>query len=85
VNQPRNGGAQRASADAKLGRKRNLVRQQCATLIIRPANEFTQKLLRSRVKWRRLRCDYECFPVNSEAFIHIAMIGLMTRRLTRKK
>jgi hypothetical protein len=32
-----------------------------------------------------LRCDYECFPVNSEAFIHIAMIGLMTRRLTPKK
>jgi putative transposase len=37
------------------------------------------------VKWRRLRCDYECFPVNSEAFIYIAMIGLMTRRLARKK
>lgn len=33
------------------------------------------------MKWRRLRCDYERHPVNSETMIYIAMIGLMVRRL----
>jgi len=36
------------------------------------------------LKCRRLRCDYERQPAQSEAFIYIAMIGLMTRRLARK-
>jgi hypothetical protein len=31
---------------------------------------------------RRLARDYEALPVRSEAMIHVAMIGLMTRRLT---
>ena len=31
---------------------------------------------------RRLRCDYERLPQTTEALIYIAMIHLMTRRLT---
>jgi putative transposase len=37
------------------------------------------------VKWRRLRCDYEQRTDHSEAFIYIAMIGVMTRRLACQK
>ncbi|MFI6513920.1 IS5 family transposase [Streptosporangium sp. NPDC050855] len=33
---------------------------------------------------RRLARDYEALPARSEAMIHIAMIDLMTRRLTRE-
>ena len=32
---------------------------------------------------RRLARDYEAHPHRSEAMIHLAMIDLMTRRLTR--
>ena len=31
---------------------------------------------------RRLARDYETLPARSEAMVHVAMIGLMTRRLT---
>jgi putative transposase len=37
------------------------------------------------MKCRRLRCDYEVRTDHSEAFIYLAMIGVMTRRLARKK
>lgn len=37
------------------------------------------------VKWRRLRCDYEQRLDHSEAFLYIAMINVMSRRLARKK
>jgi hypothetical protein len=33
---------------------------------------------------RRLVRDYETLPARSEAMIHLAMIDLMTRRLTRE-
>jgi hypothetical protein len=33
----------------------------------------------------RLRCDYEQRTDHSEAFIDIAMFGLLTRRLARTK
>jgi len=35
-------------------------------------------------RWRRLSKDYEANPASSEAFIKLAMIGLMARRLARK-
>lgn len=31
---------------------------------------------------RRLARDYEALPARSEAMVHVAMISLMTRRLT---
>lgn len=37
------------------------------------------------VKWRRLRCDYERSTKHSEAMIYVAMIGVMVRRLARRK
>jgi transposase len=33
---------------------------------------------------RRLVRDYETLPARSEAMLHVAMINLMTRRLTRE-
>jgi putative transposase len=35
-------------------------------------------------RWRRLSKDYEGTTASSEAFIKLAMIGLMTRRLVKK-
>lgn len=37
------------------------------------------------MKWRRLRCDYEQLCEHSAAWIQIAMIGLMVRRLARER
>ena len=34
------------------------------------------------MQYRRLARDHEALPARSEAMAHIAMIGLMTRRLT---
>jgi putative transposase len=34
-------------------------------------------------KWRRLSKDYEYLPAVSEAFVYVAMIGLMLHRLSR--
>lgn len=40
---------------------------------------------RLAIKWRRLRCDYETRINHGEELIYIAMMGVMTRRLARKK
>ena len=34
--------------------------------------------------YRRLARDYEALPQRSEAMIHLAMIDIMARRLTRE-
>lgn len=53
--------------------------------VVLPKRWIVERTWAWLLKWRRLRCDYERQPMNSEAFILIAMIGLMSRRLTRKK
>ena len=37
------------------------------------------------LKWRRLRCDYEHKTEHSEAWIYLAMTGVMLRRLSKAK
>jgi len=53
--------------------------------VVLPKRWIVERTWAWLVKWRRLRCDYEQRPDHSEAFIYIAMIGLMSRRLARKK
>lgn len=53
--------------------------------VVLPKRWIVERTLGWLMKWRRLRCDYEQRTDHSEAFIYIAMIGLMTRRLARKK
>jgi transposase len=50
-----------------------------------PKRWIVERTIGWLMKWRRLRCDYEQRTDHSEAFIYIAMIGRMTRRLARKK
>ena len=52
--------------------------------VVLPKRWIVERTLGWLMKWRRLRCDYEQRTNHSEAFIYIAMIGLMTRRLARK-
>jgi putative transposase len=53
--------------------------------VVLPKRWIVERTWAWLLKWRRLRCDYERQPQNSETFILIAMIGLMSRRLARKK
>jgi transposase len=53
--------------------------------VVLPKRWMVERTLGWLMKWRRLRCDYEQRTRYSEAFIYIAMIGLMTRRLARKE
>jgi len=54
-------------------------------LVVLPKRWIGERTIGWWMKWRRLRGDYEQRTDQSEAFIYIAMIGRMTRRLARKK
>ena len=53
--------------------------------VVLPKRWIVERAWAWLLKWRRLRCDYERQPANSETWILIAMIGLRSRRLARKK
>jgi putative transposase len=53
--------------------------------VVLPKRWIVERTIGWLMKWRRLRCDYEQRMDHSEAFIYIAMIGLMTSRLARRK
>jgi putative transposase len=53
--------------------------------VVLPKRWIVERTWAWLLKWRRLRCDYERQPANSETLILIAMIGLMSRRLAREK
>jgi len=53
--------------------------------VVLPKRWIVERTWAWLLKWRRLRCDYERHTTQSEALILIAMIGLMSRRLARKK
>jgi putative transposase len=52
--------------------------------VVLPKRWIVERTWAWLLKWRRLRCDYERHTATSEAWILIAMIGLMSRRLARK-
>ncbi|MFJ7246730.1 IS5 family transposase [Kitasatospora sp. NPDC098652] len=49
---------------------------------VQPRRWVVERTLGWLMNHRRLARDYEALPVRSEAMIHVAMISLMTRRLT---
>lgn len=53
--------------------------------VVLPKRWIVERTIGWLMKWRRLRNDYEQRTDHSEGLIYIAMIGVMTRRLARKK
>ncbi|MGW2194393.1 transposase, partial [Streptosporangium sp. NPDC001682] len=71
---------------AALGIDLEVVRRDSATrgFTVLPRRWVIERTLGRLMFHRRLARDYEALPTRSEAMIHIAMIDLMTRRLTRE-
>ena len=56
-------------------------RNEARTFVVLPRRWVVERTFAWLVKCRRLGWDYERLPKTAEAFVHLAMIGLMTRRL----
>lgn len=71
---------------AALGIDLEVVRRDPATrgFTALPRRWVAERTLGWLMLHRRLVHDYEALPARSEAMIHVAMIDLMTRRLTRE-
>ncbi|MFD9225644.1 IS5 family transposase [Streptomyces sp. NPDC060064] len=69
---------------ATLGIDMHIVRRDPATrgFSVLPRRWTVERTLGRLMNHRRLARDYEAHPHRSEAIIHLAMINLMTRRLT---
>ena len=69
---------------ATLGIDMHIVRRDPATrgFTVLPRRWTVERTLGWLMNHRRLARDYEAHPHRSEAMIHLAMINLMTRRLT---
>ncbi len=69
---------------ATLGIDMHIVRRDPTTrgFTVLPRRWTVERMLGWLMNHRRLARDYEAHPHRSEAMIHLAMINLMTRRLT---
>jgi transposase len=69
---------------AALGIDVEIVQRDPATrgFVVQPRRWVVERTLGWLMNHRRLARDYEALPARSEAMIHVAMINLMTRRLT---
>ena len=69
---------------AALGIDMEIVRRDPATrgFVVQPRRRVVERTLGRLMNHRRLARDYEALPARSEAMIHLAVINLMTRRLT---
>jgi transposase len=68
---------------AALGVDVEIVRRDPSTrgFVVQPRRWVVERSFGWIMNHRRLARDYEALPARSEAMIHVAMIGLMTRRL----
>ena len=69
---------------ATLGIDVEIVRRGPTTrgFVVQPRRWVVERTFGWLMQHRRLARDYEALPARSEAMVHVAMIGLMTRRLT---
>ncbi|RKE05004.1 transposase [Streptomyces sp. TLI_171] len=69
---------------ATLGIDVEIVRRDPATrgFVVQPRRWVVERTFGWLMNHRRLARDYEALPARSEAMVHVAMINLMTRRLT---
>ncbi|WP_459649794.1 IS5 family transposase [Kitasatospora sp. Ki12] len=69
---------------AALGIDVEIVRRDPAIrgFVVQPRRWVVERTFGWLMNHRRLARDYEALPARSEAMVHVAMIGLMTRRLT---
>jgi len=69
---------------ATVGIDVEIVRRDPGTrgFVVQPRRWVVERTLGWLMNHRRLARDYEALPARSEAMVHVAMINLMTRRLT---